>query len=137
MRHSAVAHADGSDGGQGQGVYGMNGMTGSDALRSFMPTGSGDDGEFRASAGHPLEPGEAVASREEMVEALKTVHDPDIPVNIYALGLIYEMELDEDGSARIEMTLTTPGCPEAGEMRGIVADAVRGWTGIERGEVTI
>ena len=113
----------------------------SDTLRDFMPTGApsgtGEDGDFRAHAGAPLEPGEAVASQDAVVAALKTVHDPEIPVNIYDLGLIYEMEINEDGSAKIEMTLTAPGCPVAGEMPGMVADAVAGVQGIGQVEVTL
>ncbi|MFN4088265.1 MAG: SUF system Fe-S cluster assembly protein [Alphaproteobacteria bacterium] len=108
-----------------------------DALRDFMPTGAGDDAEFRAHAGKPLEPGEAVAPRDIVIEALKTVHDPEIPVNIYDLGLIYELDIHEDGSARVEMTLTAPGCPVAGEMPGMVADAVAGVQGIGEVEVTL
>ena len=113
----------------------------SDALRDFMPTGAssgaGDDGEFRAHAGAPLEPGEAVADREAVIAALKTVHDPEIPVNIYDLGLIYELDIAEDGSAQIEMSLTAPGCPVAGEMPGMVAGAVAGVQGIGQVDVTL
>ena len=50
---------------------------------------------------------------EKIVEALKTVYDPEIPVNIYDLGLIYKIEVDEKGVAEIEMTLTAPACPAA------------------------
>jgi len=51
--------------------------------------------------------------KEDVIAALKTVYDPEIPVDIYELGLIYELEIDEGGVARIEMTLTTPMCPAA------------------------
>lgn len=107
----------------------------SDPLRGFMPTATTDDVEFRARAGTPLEPGEAVATEEAVIAAMKTVYDPEIPVNIYDLGLIYELDIHEDGSTIIEMTLTAPGCPVAGEMPGMVANAVAGVPGI--GEVDV
>ena len=61
----------------------------------------------------------------EIVEAMRTVYDPEIPVNIYDLGLIYDMKVSEAGAVEIKMTLTAPGCPVAGEMPGWVEDAVR------------
>jgi len=57
-------------------------------------------------------------------DALKTVHDPEIPVNIYDLGLIYDINRFDDGNIHITMSLTAPGCPVAGEMPGQVAEAV-------------
>jgi len=60
----------------------------------------------------------------EIVEAMRTVYDPEIPVNIYDLGLIYDMRVDEKGAVAIKMTLTAPGCPVAGEMPGMVSRAV-------------
>ena len=62
---------------------------------------------------------------EKVVLALKTVFDPEIPVNIYDLGLIYTIELDEKNNANIYMTLTAAGCPVADEMPGWVADAIK------------
>ena len=91
--------------------------------------------EFSARAGSPLDPGSAVAPRENVVAALKTVYDPEIPVDIYELGLIYDLDIAADGSVRVEMSLTAPGCPVAGEMPGMVADAVSGVQGI--GEVDV
>jgi metal-sulfur cluster biosynthetic enzyme len=82
------------------------------------------EASFSARAGAPLPEGRPPASREAIVEALKTVYDPEIPVDIYELGLIYEFDLNESGQVRIVMTLTTPGCPVAGEMPGMVAEAV-------------
>ena len=57
--------------------------------------------------------GEKLALQERIIEALKTVYDPEIPVNIYDLGLIYRIELMEDGRAEVDMTLTAPNCPMA------------------------
>jgi len=63
---------------------------------------------------------------EEMViDAMRTVYDPEIPVNIYDLGLVYDMRVDDDGKVFIKMTLTTPMCPVAGSMPGMVEQAVR------------
>ena len=61
---------------------------------------------------------------EDIVAALKTVYDPEIPVDIYELGLIYRVDIDDDRSISVDMTLTAPGCPVAGEMPGWVENAV-------------
>jgi FeS assembly SUF system protein len=66
----------------------------------------------------------------EIVEAMRTVYDPEIPVNIYDLGLIYDMQVNENGTVSIKMTLTAPGCPVAGEMPGMVARAVKTVQGV-------
>ncbi|MCE2517731.1 MAG: DUF59 domain-containing protein [Alphaproteobacteria bacterium] len=93
-------------------------------LEHFMPhrAEATADG-FRATAGLSR-PGLTPLDREAVITALKTVHDPEIPVNIYDLGLIYEVNLFDDGNAHITMSLTAPGCPVAGEMPGLVAEAV-------------
>ena len=67
----------------------------------------------------------------DVVKSLKTVYDPEIPVDIYELGLIYKVDLDDDRLLTIDMTLTAPGCPVAGEMPGWVEGAVRGIEGVE------
>ncbi|GJL93303.1 SUF system Fe-S cluster assembly protein [Hyphococcus sp.] len=67
----------------------------------------------------------------EIVRMLKTVYDPEIPVDIYELGLIYKVDLDDDRLLTVDMTLTAPGCPVAGEMPGWVEGAVRGIEGVE------
>jgi len=65
-------------------------------------------------------------SFEEMVvDAIRTVYDPEIPVNIYDLGLIYDLRIDEHNKVIVKMTLTTPACPIAGSMPGMVEQAVR------------
>lgn len=61
---------------------------------------------------------------DQLVEQLKTVFDPEIPVDIYELGLIYKVDVSDDLDVAVEMTLTAPGCPVAGEMPGWVKDAV-------------
>ncbi len=82
------------------------------------------DEEFRAKGGSPLADGVEVATEETIVEALQTVYDPEIPVNIYDLGLIYKIDIADNGEIKIDMSLTAPGCPVAGEMPGMVARAV-------------
>ncbi len=72
---------------------------------------------------------------ESVVEACRTVFDPEIPVNIYDLGLVYTIAIEEDGAVRIVMTLTAPGCPVAGEMPGWVADAVGAIPGVKQVDV--
>ncbi len=64
------------------------------------------------------------AVREKVVEALKTCYDPEIPVNIYELGLIYDIHIDEKNNVEIRMTLTSPACPVAGSLPGQVEAVV-------------
>lgn len=68
---------------------------------------------------------------DDLIEALKTVYDPEIPVDIYELGLIYKVDVSDDRDVLIEMTLTAPGCPVAGEMPGWVEDAVKKVEGVK------
>ncbi len=91
--------------------------------------------EFEAYAGKPRDSVMGNPPEENIVKALQTVYDPEIPVNIYELGLIYKFDLAKDGTVKIEMSLTSPGCPVAGEMPGWVAEAVAGVAGV--GEVTV
>ena len=78
-----------------------------------------------------LEQGEIDRLTDDIIEALKSVYDPEIPVDIYELGLIYKVDLSDDRDVAIEMTLTAPGCPVAGEMPGWVEDAVRKVEGVK------
>lgn len=68
---------------------------------------------------------------EAIVAALRTVYDPELPVNLYDLGLIYDIIVDEDYSVEVRMTLTAPGCPVAGEMPRMVERAVRFVNGVK------
>ena len=72
----------------------------------------------------PLSQAELDALTDQLIEKLKTVFDPEIPVDIYELGLIYKVDVSDDKDVAIDMTLTAPGCPVAGEMPGWVEDAV-------------
>ncbi len=76
----------------------------------------GEDDRADAAAGAPL--------NDQVVAALRTVHDPEIPVNIYDLGLIYRLDIDDKGNVDIDMTLTAPNCPVADMMPQMVTDAV-------------
>ncbi|TVP73244.1 MAG: SUF system Fe-S cluster assembly protein [Rhodobacteraceae bacterium] len=80
-----------------------------------------------SSTDHPL--------YEPLVEACKTVYDPEIPVNIFDLGLIYTITVSHAGEVNVIMTLTAPGCPVAGEMPGWVADAMNAVPGVQSVDV--
>ncbi|MBB00162.1 MAG: SUF system Fe-S cluster assembly protein [Saprospirales bacterium] len=69
--------------------------------------------------------------KNAIIEQIKTIFDPEIPVNIYALGLIYEVNVDEKGQAEVIMTLTSPACPVAGSLPGEVEEVVMGVDGVE------
>ena len=72
---------------------------------------------------------------DDIVSALKTVYDPEIPADIYELGLVYKIDIEDDRSVKIDMTLTAPGCPVAGEMPGWVENAVSAVEGVSGVEV--
>jgi FeS assembly SUF system protein len=74
---------------------------------------------------------------DEIVAALKTVYDPEIPADIYELGLIYKVDVDDDRAVHIDMTLTTPNCPSAAELPGQVENAVASVAGVREAKVTI
>ncbi len=80
-----------------------------------------------SSTDHPL--------YEDIVNACRSVFDPEIPVNIYDLGLIYTIAIAEDNAVNVIMTLTAPGCPVAGEMPGWVADAIEPLPGVKHVDV--
>jgi FeS assembly SUF system protein len=82
-----------------------------------------------SSTGHPL--------YDQVVEACRTVYDPEIPVNIFDLGLVYTIEMTGEGDVVIAMTLTAPGCPVAGEMPGWVVDAVSAVPGVRTVDVEL
>ena len=82
-----------------------------------------------SSTDHPLYDG--------VVEACRTVYDPEIPVNIYDLGLIYTIDIDDESAVKIIMTLTAPGCAVAGEMPGWVAEAIEPMAGVKQVDVEL
>ena len=72
-----------------------------------------------------------------VVEACRTVYDPEIPVNIYDLGLVYTIDINAENDVRLIMTLTAPGCPVAGEMPGWLHDAIEPVAGVKSVEVEL
>ena len=82
-----------------------------------------------SSTDHPL--------YDSLVEACRAVYDPEIPVNIYDLGLIYTIEVNDENEVKITMTLTAPGCPVAGEMPGWVAEAIQPIAGVKHVDVAL
>ena len=94
-----------------------------------------DSDAFQAAWDEPqksaLSQGELDKLTEDLIEALKTVYDPEIPVDIYELGLIYKVDVSDDRDVLVEMTLTAPGCPVAGEMPGWVEAAVMKVEGVK------
>ena len=86
--------------------------------------------DFHATMGKTLEEGVKPATESMVIEALKTVQDPELMLDIYSLGLIYKIDIEPNGNVKIEMTLTSPMCPIAGEMPGMVALAVSKVSGV-------
>lgn len=84
-----------------------------------------------------LAPAEIDRLTDDIVGALKTVYDPEIPSDIYELGLVYRVDLDDERNVAIDMTLTAPGCPVAGEMPGWVENAVAAVPGIKSAKVSM
>ncbi len=108
-----------------------DGLTLNDFIRG-VPTGEAGD----AHAGAPIDPATtAPASEEQVIEAVRQVYDPEIPVNLYDLGLIYDLQIGADGGVAVTLTLTTPACPVAGVLPQRVADAIAAVPGT--GEVDV
>ena len=95
---------------------------------------TGGDGA-QPQSGSSIPPEELEQLTADIVAALKTVYDPEIPADIYELGLIYKIDVDDARNVAIEMTLTSPGCPVAGEMPTWVENAVASIAGV--GQVTV
>jgi FeS assembly SUF system protein len=87
--------------------------------------------------GSALSPEELDRLSHHIVGALKTVYDPEIPADIYELGLIYKIDVDDDRNVEVDMTLTAPGCPVAGEMPGWVENAVSAVEGVGQVKVNL
>jgi FeS assembly SUF system protein len=86
------------------------------------------EGEVPASQG---------VSEQAVIDAVSTVYDPEIPVNIYELGLIYAIDIEDDGAIKVEMTLTAPGCPSAQELPEQVRQAILSVPGVTRCDVEV
>jgi FeS assembly SUF system protein len=92
-------------------------------------------GAGRHGAWTPEGETEPVPSQDDLIAAIATVYDPEIPVNIYELGLIYAIDIHDDGRVKVEMTLTAPACPSAQELPEQVRDAVMAVPGVAGCEV--
>ncbi len=90
---------------------------------------------YRATAGQKLPTDIIPATEADVIGALKAVQDPELMLNIYELGLIYDIQIKEDGDVFVLMTLTSPTCPIAGDMPMMAANAVASVPGV--GEVTV
>ena len=84
-----------------------------------------------------LPPEETERLTTEIIAGLKTVFDPEIPADIYELGLIYKVDIEDDRSVNVEMTLTTPNCPSAAELPAMVENAVASVPGVSAAKVNI
>ena len=98
-------------------------------IQASEPTEETAQAQTSGAASIPADELERITA--DIIRSLKTVYDPEIPVDIYELGLIYKVDLNDDRLLTVDMTLTAPGCPVAGEMPGWVEDAVRGVEGVE------
>lgn len=96
-----------------------------------------DTPDYYADAGSPLPPDTPLADKESIIAALKAVNDPELLLNIYELGLVYDINQDAAGNVQIVMTLTSPMCPIAGEMPSMVAQAVSSVPGVGRVNVKL
>lgn len=104
-----------------------------------LPAGEGEppkEGETIRS-GSPKDPTIPPATEEMVVNAMRGVYDPEIPVNIYDLGLIYDLKIADNGNVAITMTLTAPACPVAGSLPKEVADVVANVEGVGEVDVVI
>jgi len=102
--------------------------------REASPAPSGEAG---GRAPTTIPPEELEQLTADIVAALKTVYDPEIPADIYELGLIYSIDIDDERNIAIEMTLTAPGCPVAGDMPTWVENAVASLPGVGRVSVKL
>lgn len=107
------------------------------------PNGEAEAAAAQAPAQATPVPGSALSQEEidrlshQIIGALKTVYDPEIPSDIYELGLIYKIDVDDDRNVEVDMTLTAPGCPVAGEMPGWVENAVASVDGVGQVKVNL
>ena len=106
---------------------------------SAPPAGTGGAAAAADAAERPptIPADEMARLTDEIVAALKTVYDPEIPADLYELGLIYKVVIDDDRMVMIDMTLTSPNCPSAAELPGQVENAVAGVSGVREAKVNI
>jgi FeS assembly SUF system protein len=117
-----------------------------DETRERMPTPATEVAQYDAGPTAPAVKGESASAlsaeeiarlTDEIVAALKTVYDPEIPADIYELGLIYKIEIEDDRAVHVDMTLTTPNCPAAAELPASVENAVASVPGVREAKVDV
>lgn len=102
--------------------------TGTEEIRETPSSGDAGQGAMPAGDG---------GLRDQVIEMLSTIFDPEIPVNIYELGLVYEVDVTEDGDVTVTMTLTTPNCPVAESMPGEVESKVASVPGVRNVDINL
>jgi FeS assembly SUF system protein len=103
---------------------------------SDEPIRKRDDVDIESQA-TSLPEGELTRLTDDIVAALKTVYDPEIPADIYELGLIYRVDIEDDRTVKVDMTLTTPNCPSAAELPQMVENAVASVPGVSGAKVSV
>ena len=108
-------------------------------LSAFMPNNSNPNGEhpFLAKAGKKKNGSKSTIKLTQIIECLETIFDPELPVNIYDLGLIYEIKINDNNDIKIRMTLTNPNCPVAGTMPESVGKSVEKISDLNSIEVSL
>ncbi|MGH9449981.1 MAG: SUF system Fe-S cluster assembly protein [Terriglobia bacterium] len=107
-------------------------------MDEISPSALVGDPQGDAAAGEPcLSVSEAIQLQDRVIEVLRTCYDPEIPVNIYELGLIYEVKVERSGSVYIRMTLTAPTCPVAGSLPPEVENKVKELPGVTAAKVEV
>ena len=95
------------------------------------------DKDYKVNVGTPLSEGAPVAAKESIIAALQTVSDPEIMINIWDMGLIYDIRIQDNGNVEIDMTVTAPTCPVAGVLPAQAAEAVAAVEGVGEVEVRL
>ncbi|SDB72384.1 FeS assembly SUF system protein [Agrobacterium fabrum] len=116
---------------------GMNEIRIEDQIMTAEATAKTQDATEEAAKPSSIPPDELARLSDDVISALKTVYDPEIPADIFELGLIYKIDIEDDRMVKIVMTLTAPGCPVAGEMPGWVENAVGAVEGVSGVEVSM
>lgn len=108
-----------------------------DQTMTAEATAKTPDATEEAAKPSSIPPEELARLSDDVISALKTVYDPEIPADIFELGLIYKIDIEDDRIVKIVMTLTAPGCPVAGEMPGWVENAVGAVEGVSGVDVSM
>ncbi|AYM57535.1 hypothetical protein AGRO_3617 [Agrobacterium sp. ATCC 31749] len=116
---------------------GMNEIRIEDQTMTAEATAKTQDATEEAAKPSSIPPDELARLSDDVISALKTVYDPEIPADIFELGLIYKIDIEDDRMVKIVMTLTAPGCPVAGEMPGWVENAVGAVEGVSGVDVSM